>query len=258
MKPVPDPGFAWWLGTLGLAGALLLVVGDQCLYFAPVSGAQFQSRVLEIAAKAPTARALFGAGLAPIAVLLYLAGFTHVYLHTRQRHPRLAALIWIGLALCILAGGAYHVLWGAKVLVLKAAGASAAPAAGAMALYGALHRFAAGVYSIAEFTGYPAILLLALVIASGPSGYPRWFCLLVPAVPMLVLQTITPWIPAPFGSLAGGSAVNLSFALFFAVSLAVTRMRTHRPKALDPDAVPPAQVRSQPARPARSGGCRGC
>lgn len=234
MQPGPSGKFAWWLGALGLSGALLLAVGDQCLYFAPVSGAQFQARVLEFAAGAPTARALFGAGLAPIAGLLYLAGFAHVYVHTRQRHPRLAALIWIGLALCILAGGAYHVLWGAKALVLKAAAASGSTTPGATALYGSLHRFAAEVYSVAEFTGYPAILLLALLIVSGRSDYPRWFCLLVPAIPLLLLEALTPWIPAPFGSIAGGSAANLSFALFFAVSLAVTRTQTTRPESTSP------------------------
>lgn len=242
MQAVPTAKFAWWLGALGLSGALLLAVGDQCLYFAPVSGAQFQSRVLEFAVNAPTARALFGAGLAPIAGLLYLAGFAHVYVHTRQQHPRLAALIWIGLALCILAGGAYHVLWGAKVLVLKAAAAPGSATPGAMALYGSLHRFAAGVYSIAEFTGYPAILLLALVIVSGRSDYPRWLCLLVPAVPLLLLEALTPWIPAPFGSIAGGSAANLSFALFFAVSLVVTRARATDPETTNPDLVASAPV----------------
>lgn len=213
----------WWLGVAGLLGALLLAVGDQCLYFAPVSGAAFNSNILAVAASAPIRRALFGAELAPIAALLYLAGFAHVCAHVRERQPLLAALIWVGLALCILAGSIYHALWGAKILVLHA---SALPVAGVTALYAQLHDYAAVVYWISEITGYPAILLLAIVIILRRSDYPRWFCLFLPAVPFLILQWLTPFVPAPLGSLIGGSAANLSFALFFAVSLVLTRPRS--------------------------------
>ena len=215
-------GRTWWLGVAGLLGALLLAVGDQCLYFAPISGSAFNSSILAVAAGAPIARALFGAELAPIAALLYLAGFVHVYAHTRARHPLMAALIWIGLALCILAGSIYHALWGAKILVLHASTFSAADTT---ALYTQLHDYAARVYWISEITGYPAIVLLAILIVSSRTDYPRWFCLFLPAVPFLLLQWLTPFVPAPLGSLVGGSAANLSFALFFAVSLVLTRFR---------------------------------
>jgi hypothetical protein len=106
-------------GLLGLAGALLLAVGDQCLYFAVVSGADFLHGLRGIVASAPTSRVLFGASLAPIAALLYLAGFWHVYMRLRSRHPRIAAVTAIGLALCLLAGTVYHALWGAKALRRK-------------------------------------------------------------------------------------------------------------------------------------------
>ncbi len=212
---------AWWFGAFGLAGALLLAIGDQCLYFATVSGADFARNLRTIVATAPTARALAGAGLAPVAALLYLAGFAHVYAHIRSRQPRLAVLVGIGLALCILAGASYHVLWGARALAIKASGATPALAI----LEAQLRDFAANVYLIAELAGYPAVMLLGVLVVLGRSDYPRWFCMLTPAIPMLLLQFVTPWVPAPFGSLAGGSAVNLSFALFFAVSIALTGER---------------------------------
>lgn len=212
-----------WLGLAGVAGALLLMVGDQCLYFAPVGGAEFNARVLALSTAAPVARALFGAGLAPIAALLFLGGFTHVYLHVRARQPRLAALIWTGLALCILAGATYHALWGAKILVLHASTTDSI--IGSTGLYVQLRNYAAGVYSIAEITGYPAIALLALLIVTGRTDYPRWFCMLLPVVPLLLLQWITPSVPAPLGSLVGGSAANIAFTLFFAFSVALTSAR---------------------------------
>jgi hypothetical protein len=211
-------------GLLGLAGALLLAVGDQCLYFAAASGADFTHGLRAIVAAAPTSRVLFGASLAPIAALPYLAGCWHVYMRLRTRHPRIAAIIATGLALCLLAGTAYHALWGAKALTMKATlGASAIAEPAMAALEAQLHAYAANIYLIAEITGYPSALLLAIMIAAGRSDYPRWLALLTPAIPLLILQLVAPYTPAPFGSLVAGSASNLSFALFFAASLATLR-----------------------------------
>jgi hypothetical protein len=211
-------------GLLGLAGALLLAVGDQCLYFAAISGADFMHGLLGIVAAAPTGRVLFGASLGPVAALLYLAGFWHVYVRLRTRHPRIAALIAIGLALCLLAGTAYHVLWGAKALAMKATlGAAATDQPVLAALEAQLRAYAANVYLIAEIAGYPSAVLLAIMIATGRSDYPRWLALRTPAIPLVILQFVAPYTPAPFGSLVAGSASNLSFALFFAASLATLR-----------------------------------
>lgn len=214
-----------WTGIAGLAGPLLLMVGDQCLYFAAVSGPEFTHGLRNIVATAPTSRVLFGAALAPFAALLYLAGFWHVHAQLRTRLPRLAAVVAIGLALCILAGTCYHALWGAKALAIQATYgmAPAPPVLAALQIH--IHDFAANVFLIAEAIGYPAATLLALLVAGGLSNYPRWFVLLTPAVPLLCLQVAGPGAPAPLGSLLNGSASNLSFALFFAGSLALTWKR---------------------------------
>lgn len=213
-----------WTGIAGLAGALLLMVGDQCLYFAAVSGPEFTHGLQSIVANAPTSRVLFGAALAPFAALLYLAGFWHVHAQLRTHQPRLAAVVAIGLALCILAGTCYHALWGVKALAIQAThGTATVPALAALQIH--IHDFAANVFLIAEAVGYPAAILLALLVVGGRSNYPRWFVLLTPAIPLLCLQAIGPSAPAPFGSLLNGSASNLSFALFFAGSLALTWKR---------------------------------
>jgi hypothetical protein len=215
-------------GALGLIGALLLAVGDQCLYFAATSGADFMHGLRGIVAAAPTGRVLFGASLGPIAALLYLAGFWHVYMRLRPRHPRMAAIIAIGLSLCLLAGTAYHVLWGEKALAIKATlGATATAQPVVAALEAQLHAFAANVYLIAEIAGYPSAVLLAIMVATGRSDYPRWLALLTPVVPLVILQLVAPYTPAPFGSLVAGSASNLSFAVFFAASLATPRKPMH-------------------------------
>lgn len=215
-------------GVLGLAGALLLAIGDQCLYFAAASGAEFLHGLRGIVAAAPAARVLFGASLAPIAALLYLAGVWHVYMRLRTRHPHIAALIAMGLALCLLAGTAYHALWGAKALTIKATlGATAIEHPAMAVLEAQMHAYAANVYLIAEIAGYPSAVLLAIVIVLGYSDYPRWLALLTPAIPLVILQFAAPYTPAPFGSLVAGSASNLSFAMFFTASLATMHKPMH-------------------------------
>jgi hypothetical protein len=210
-------------GAAGLAGALLLAIGDQCLYFASVSGVEFVHGLRQIVANAPTARVLLGATLAPFAALLYLIGFWHVYMHLRARSPRLAAVVWTGLSLCILAGTCYHALWGVKALTIQAIGAAAVAQPALAALEAQVHGFAANIFLIAEIAGYPSLALLAILVVSGQTSYPRWFVFLTPAVPIVVLQMVGPYAPAPLGSLLNGSASNLSFGLFFAASLAIRR-----------------------------------
>ena len=210
-------------GMAGLAGALLLTVGDQCFYFAAVNGADSLLHFRDIIVAAPTARALFGAELGPFGALLYLAGFWHVYTQIRSREPRLAAIICLGLALCVLAGASYHVLWGMKVLTIQATSGATDAARPALAMLEAqVHDYAANLFLIAEVVGYPSAIMLAILVASGRTDYPRWFVLATPAIPLLFLQFVGPYTPSPFGSLLNGSASNLSFALFFAVSLAIT------------------------------------
>lgn len=212
-----------WAGIAGLIGALLLTIGDQCFYFAPVSGSDFLHGFHGIVASQPTARALFGATLGPFGALLYLAGFWHVYTRVRARQPRLAAILSIGLSLCVLVGASYHVLWGTKVLTIQATFDATAVTRPAMAALEAhVHDFAANVFLIAEIIGYPSAGLLAILVIAGRSDYPRWFVLLTPAVPLLLLQFVGPYVPAPLGSLLNGSASNLSFALLFAGSVVTT------------------------------------
>jgi hypothetical protein len=216
----------WWAGLLGLAGAILLALGDQGLYFAPVSGSDFVAHLRDIVAAAPTDRILLGATVGPLAVLLYLFGFWHVYMNIRERQPSVAGAVAVGLVLSYLAGGSYHVFWAAKALAIQAAVHADAPYRPALALLDQqIHDFGARLYQFAELPGYLAGLLLLMLIAFGRTAYPRWVALVTPAVPVLLLQMVEAYIPAPLGSLLVGSAVNLSFAAFFAISLATTTPR---------------------------------
>lgn len=215
-----------WAGIAGLAGALLLTVGDQCFYFAAVDGADSIRHFRDIIVSAPAGRALFGAELGPFGALLYLIGFWHVYKRMDARHPRLAAVACFGLSLCVLAGASYHVLWGTKVLTIQATSGASVAARPALALLEAqVHAYSANVFLIAEIVGYPSAILLAALVVGGRTSYPRWFVLLTPAVPLLILQLAGPHAPSPFGTLLNGSASNLSFALFFAASLATMHKR---------------------------------
>ncbi len=210
------------MGLAGLAGALLLGIGDQLLYYAPVSGAQFEQGVRAIVATAPTSRTLLGAAVAPFGAFGYLCGFWHIHQHLRGHAPRMAKLTTAGLALFILIASGYHLLWGAKALAIQAATqAPTVPALAALDMH--IRNFGTQVYLAAEAVGYTACVLLAALIAMGRSDYPRWMAVLTPAIPVVALQLLLDATPAPLGSIVGGSAVNIGFGLFFLASLVVAR-----------------------------------
>ncbi|RDI99153.1 hypothetical protein DVT68_11810 [Dyella solisilvae] len=223
-----------WAGILGAIGAFGFFLGDQGLYFAAVSGAEFQAHLREIVVAAPTWRVLLGAGIAPWCTLLYLFGFWHVYLNIRDRQPRLGAAIALAMTMIYLFGSSYHVYWAAKALSMKAVAAARPMAPPAlMTLYAQIHDFGARLYLGAEVFSYVGLLALPLLIALRRTAYPRWMALFTPAAPALLIQTFATAIPAPLGSVLVGGSINLSFLLFFIMSVVTTRSADSAIKVMD-------------------------
>ncbi|MHA6206003.1 DUF6796 family protein [Dyella soli] len=212
-----------WAGVLGAIGAFALFLGDQGLYFAPVSGADFQAHLRDIVVAAPTGRVLLGAGIGPMCTLLLLFGFWHVYLNIRDRQSRLAAAVAVVMALVYLYGGSYHVFWAAKALTMKAVDSGVAATPALTQLYEQVRDFGRQIYLVAEISAYLSLMALLVLIALGRTAYPRWVALLTPAVPILLIQTFATSIPAPLGSIVVGGSINLAFFLFFVVSIITTR-----------------------------------
>jgi uncharacterized protein DUF6796 len=220
LPPKPDTESRVF-GVLGLVGAALLLCGDMLLYGHLGDGASFMKRLPEVAARASLARLFAGGALGPIGAALVTAGFWHVHLQVRPAWPRASRAMFAGFAVLMVGAGAFHALWTAYLLALRFA-ASTPSVLEPLRL--ALRSYMTTLYAVSAVPGYVACGVLLVAVASGRSRYPRWAAPINPGLLALAAE-VTLWAPAPWGALAYGGSLSLTLALFFAVSLALTRRR---------------------------------
>jgi hypothetical protein len=114
----------------------------------------------------------------------------------------------------MIAGSAIHTLWAAKGVALKycsGQGPSCANVVAAMKSYWSLAD------TMGEIPGYVGAVLLAIVVVRGKSWYPRWTIIANPAV-LIAAVSFADVAPSPIGAILVGGGINLSIAVFFAVS----------------------------------------
>ncbi len=184
------------------------------------SATDFWIGVGRVAEEASLERVFAGGLLGPVGAVLYLAGFWHVYLNTVQAGRLAAKMVLIGLALMIVSGGAYHVLWVIRILSLKYGLANVAELS---PFTDAVESYLATVYQASAVPGYLASPILAVLVLIGRSRYPRWTVLANPGLLMLLGLLVGPsFFPAPAGAVILGGFINLIFCVFFAVSIITT------------------------------------
>ncbi|MBU1700291.1 MAG: hypothetical protein KJ970_00395 [Candidatus Eisenbacteria bacterium] len=207
-------------GIVGFIGAIVLLVGDMLLYGHWGSAADFWVDAHRVAEKASLARIYVGGLLGPVGAMLYLAGFWHIYLNTRQAGRFAARMILVGLTAMIVTGSAYHVLWGVRMLSFKY---GLANVAGFNPFTDALGSYLETVFKASAAPGYLVSAILAVLVLMGRSRYPRWTVLANPGLLMLFgLLLGTSFFPAPVGAVIMGGYINLTFCVFFAVSIITT------------------------------------
>ncbi len=204
------------LGLIGLGAALLMFVGDMCLYGHFGNGGDAISKLV-ISNESDT-RIVVGGFIGPIAAILYCVGFFSVYFMISPRSRMLAIVIAGGAAAVMAIGGAYHAMWSIRAFLIKAGLSSG----DYQALYSQIKDYTLLFYNT-MFAGAEVIsLLLLFAVLSGRSLYPRWSVVVNPGI-LLLLRPLADLIPAPLGAIVSGGYLNLMFVVFFSVSVLVTR-----------------------------------
>lgn len=207
-------------GIIGLVGAIVLFVGDMLLYGHLGSSANFWDGVQRVAEQASLARIYVGGLLGPVGAVMYLAGFWHIYLNTHRAGKRAAKVMLVGLTTMIVSGGAYHVLWVVRILSFRYGLANVADLS---PFSDELGFYLTTVYNVSAAPGYLVSPILAVLVLFGRSQYPRWTVLVNPGLLMFLSLLIgTSGFPAPVGAVVMGGYINLTFCLFFAVSIITT------------------------------------
>jgi hypothetical protein len=182
------------------------------------TAAGFLDNVMTVASDASLGRIFAGGILGPIGALLYIVGFWHVYLNTKQGWILAAKLVFICCTAMIVLGGTYHALWTIRMLLYKF---------GIHDLQ-SLNSFTDAIYSysgltrtIATVPGYLAFPILFILVLLGKTRYPRWTVIINPGL-LIILSFLVSELSAPLGAVILGGYFNLVFVLFFIISVGTT------------------------------------
>jgi hypothetical protein len=209
----------------GLLGALLMFTGDMFLYGHLGSGADFSSRYKTVIAGASTLRLYVAGALGPVAAIFYLIGARHLSLRLEPAKPLLRVVTSFAFVATFVVAGAVHAVWATYALVMRGVShGHASPE-----LQTVVWDYLQLLFRMAEVVGYPAALLLFLLVLMRQTTYPRWSAVLNPGVAMLAAPLFR-FLPSPIGAPVVGGLFNLAFVVFFSMSLA-TREHSQYPDA---------------------------
>src|SRR4030043_1214657 len=108
-----------YFGLIGVFASILLFIGDMLLYGHFGSASEFSKNIQIVANDSSQIRLFIGGILGPIGAMLYIAGFWHIYLNTKQYSRFGSIIIFISLSCMMFLGGAYHSIWTIRMLLLK-------------------------------------------------------------------------------------------------------------------------------------------
>jgi hypothetical protein len=204
----------------GLVGALLMFAGDMLLYGHFGSGANFISRYKTVIEEASALRLYIAGALGPIAAIFYLIGARHLHLRLAPAKPFLRVVTSFAFVATFVIAGAVHAVWAAYALVLR----GAAHGQASVDLQTVVGDYLQLLFRIAEVVGYPAALLLFILVLTRQTAYPRWSAVLNPGLLMLASPLMT-FLPGPIGAPVVGGFFNLSFVVFLVLSLATKQKK---------------------------------
>lgn len=196
-------------GYAGLVGSLLMYAGDMLLYFTTQPIPDVDNDLLPSMGAIPLERLSIGGLLGPLAAILYIIGFYHLFLRIKKTRKKTAFGMYVCLSISIFFGGSYHAFF---------------PAFGIASAQG--HpEIIANLLSYAQLLGGLAFslmgigwLLFSVLVLQKQTSFPRWIVLVTPLV-TIWFNLLWQMLPQPFLVLIAGGWNNLVCTLIFAVSL---------------------------------------
>ncbi len=195
-------------GIVGILGAVLMFVGDMFLYFTIAHINDFEKEIVGILANVSINRLIIGGLIGPLAGLMYIIGFYQIVLAIKEEYKKIAVAIFILLSIGMMYGSAFH---------------SHFTHLGIMSNFNHLEALKeAESYSMATFAmmffpTFLAYIVLAYLILSNKTLYPKWIIFFSPIV-LFWLAPLMQELPQPFLIVIGGGWSNIVFIIFFTVS----------------------------------------
>lgn len=208
-----------WTGYAGLMGSLLMYAGDMLLYFTTQPIPDVDKDLLPSMGTVPLERLTVGGLLGPLAAILYIIGFYHLFLRVKYARRKTASWMLAFLSISVIFGGAYHAFFPAFGIVSSQ---------GHPEIIDCFLSYTGWLGGFAFFTIGVGWLLFSILILQRQTSFPRW---VVIVTPLVTIWTNFLWqmLPQPFLVLIAGGWNNLVCTLIFAVSL-LTLNKHHKEK----------------------------
>ena len=200
---------------IGLAGALLMFVGDMLLYYTPEdfacgpksSAEERINAIIDVMKELPAGRVMAGGMIGPIAAFLYCIGFYHIVLMTNEQTYTLAMAAFLLSCFGIIIGGAYH----SHCAYLGLLGDDG----GRNALNAAMKYFQKMPLILYAGEGIGFLLLIFLIV-TGKTVLPRWIFLLSPGM-LFLLKPAVSRLPKGARVIISGGWMNLISVIYYSV-----------------------------------------
>lgn len=196
-------------GYAGIAGGLLMYTGDMLLYFTTQPIPDVEKNLLPSMGAVPLERLIAGGLVGPVAALLCIVGFYHLFLRVKNSRRKTARWMLAIFSVSMGIGGTYHAFF---------------PAFGIVSSQG--HpEIIASLLSYAEWLGAFTFtlmgigwLLFSVLAFQKQTSFPRWIVIFTP---LITIWLIFLWqmLPHPFNVLIAGGWFSLMLTPIFIVSL---------------------------------------
>lgn len=198
--------------AIGIFASLMMFMGDMLLYF---TTEDYQpdgtlDPVISIMIKISDRRLILGGLLGPIASFFYCIGFYHItYIVVSEDQHIFSLVTMLICSLGMIISGAYHSHCTYLGLIAKSSNKEAMEK---------VCKYIKLISSLSFFFLGTGLLLLAGLILSGKTIYPRWFFLLTPLI-LYFLKFFWKKIRQPFLIILFGGWYNLMFSIYFLLAL---------------------------------------
>ncbi|AAQ66511.1 hypothetical protein PG_1465 [Porphyromonas gingivalis W83] len=204
-------------GYVGVAGSLLMYTGDMLLYFTTQPIPDREKDLLLSMGTVPLERLIAGGIIGPLAAVLYIIGFYHLFLRVKKARRKTACWMLASLSVSIIVGGAYHAFFPAFGIVSSQ---------GHPEIIDHFLSYAGWLGGFSFFLMGIGWLLFSVLVLQKQTSFPRW---IVFATPLITIWLNFLWktLPQPFLLLIAGGWNNLVYTLIFAVSLITLKKQYH-------------------------------
>lgn len=195
-------------GIVGIMAGIIMFVGDMFLYFTNAPIHDFEKELVTILGGVAPTRLMIGGLLGPLAAFLYMIGFYQIYLVTKAPYKKIAKIIVLLLSFGIVYGGAFHAHFAHLGFVASQ---------GNERVLQLTQDYMVYHFYIMFFPSLIAYCLLAYLIVTNKTFYPRWFVLSSPIV-LFWFSAVVNLLPQPLLIIVAGGWSNIIFICFFGLS----------------------------------------